>query len=233
MRSPLLSHLGSTSLDEWLYNGGPYQLVVFHFLLGVFAYMGREWELSYRLGYASLDLRCLFGTCRCCICCIPRLSIWTRIILRRDASRYLWHIQLSCLYSKLNTTSSFTLSICSALLVYSVVFSVLCGSLVTSSLVRETTEDCLAELWLQVWSRGRDLQHRCCSWILWSSDLPIRFLQQLPFAASLLPGCMALSLVSGSPLWVYPRWRSTSIASTSTSQSSTLRVVWLTPGQTF
>ena len=40
----------ANSLSEWLYNGGPYQLVVFHFLLGVFAYMGREWELSYRLG---------------------------------------------------------------------------------------------------------------------------------------------------------------------------------------
>ena len=38
------------SLDEWLYNGGPYQLVVFHFLIAVFCYMGREWELSYRLG---------------------------------------------------------------------------------------------------------------------------------------------------------------------------------------
>ena len=38
------------SLDEWLYNGGPYQLVVFHFLIGIFCYMGREWELSYRLG---------------------------------------------------------------------------------------------------------------------------------------------------------------------------------------
>jgi len=38
----------AASLDEWLYNGGPYQLVVFHFLLGVFCYMGREWELSYR-----------------------------------------------------------------------------------------------------------------------------------------------------------------------------------------
>ena len=45
------THLGShATLDEWLYNGGPYQLVVFHFLIGVFAYMGREWELSYRLG---------------------------------------------------------------------------------------------------------------------------------------------------------------------------------------
>ena len=40
----------AATLSEWLYNGGPYQLVVFHFLIGVFAYMGREWELSYRLG---------------------------------------------------------------------------------------------------------------------------------------------------------------------------------------
>jgi photosystem II P680 reaction center D1 protein len=40
----------ASTLSEWLYNGGPYQLVVFHFLIGVFAYLGREWELSYRLG---------------------------------------------------------------------------------------------------------------------------------------------------------------------------------------
>jgi photosystem II P680 reaction center D1 protein len=40
----------AASLDEWLYNGGPYQLIVLHFLLGVACYMGREWELSYRLG---------------------------------------------------------------------------------------------------------------------------------------------------------------------------------------
>ena len=40
----------AASLDEWLYNGGPFQLTVFHFLIGIYAYMGREWELSYRLG---------------------------------------------------------------------------------------------------------------------------------------------------------------------------------------
>ena len=40
----------AASLDEWLYNGGPYQLIVFHFLIGICAYMGRQWELSYRLG---------------------------------------------------------------------------------------------------------------------------------------------------------------------------------------
>jgi photosystem II P680 reaction center D1 protein len=40
----------AASLDEWLYNGGPYQLIVLHFLLGVACYRGREWELSFRLG---------------------------------------------------------------------------------------------------------------------------------------------------------------------------------------
>ena len=39
----------AASLDDGLYNGGPFQLVVFHFLIGIYAYMGREWELSYRL----------------------------------------------------------------------------------------------------------------------------------------------------------------------------------------
>jgi photosystem II P680 reaction center D1 protein len=39
----------ASSLSEWLYNGGPYQLVVLHFLIGVACYMGREWELSFRL----------------------------------------------------------------------------------------------------------------------------------------------------------------------------------------
>ena len=47
----------AATLDEWLYNGGPYQLVVFHFLIGVFSYMGREWELSLSTGNEALDLR--------------------------------------------------------------------------------------------------------------------------------------------------------------------------------
>lgn len=40
----------AASLDEWLYNGGPYQLIVFHLLVGIWCYLGRLWELSYRLG---------------------------------------------------------------------------------------------------------------------------------------------------------------------------------------
>jgi photosystem II P680 reaction center D1 protein len=35
--------------DEWLYNGGSYQMVCLHFIIGCAAYMGREWEFSFRL----------------------------------------------------------------------------------------------------------------------------------------------------------------------------------------
>jgi Photosynthetic reaction centre protein len=51
----------AASVDEWLYNGGEYQLIVMHFLLGVASYMGREWELSYRLG-----MRPWIFVSRCC-----------------------------------------------------------------------------------------------------------------------------------------------------------------------
>ena len=40
----------ASSLEEWLYNGGEYQMVVFHFLIGILCYAGRQWELSYDLG---------------------------------------------------------------------------------------------------------------------------------------------------------------------------------------
>uniref|UniRef100_A0A803N747 Photosystem II protein D1 n=1 Tax=Chenopodium quinoa TaxID=63459 RepID=A0A803N747_CHEQI len=40
----------AASVDEWLYNGGPYELIFLHFLLGVACYMDREWEVSFRLG---------------------------------------------------------------------------------------------------------------------------------------------------------------------------------------
>ena len=38
------------SLEEWAYNGGPFQMIVFHFLIGITCYAGRQWELSYYLG---------------------------------------------------------------------------------------------------------------------------------------------------------------------------------------
>jgi hypothetical protein len=45
----------AASVDEWLYNGGPYELIVLIFLLGVACYMGREWELSCLSRISSVD----------------------------------------------------------------------------------------------------------------------------------------------------------------------------------
>lgn len=39
----------AASLDEWLFNRRPYQLIVCHFFLGICSYIRREWELSFRL----------------------------------------------------------------------------------------------------------------------------------------------------------------------------------------
>jgi photosystem II P680 reaction center D1 protein len=44
---PVWSSLG---FDQWLYNGGTYQFIVLHFVAGLGAWMGREWEFSFRLG---------------------------------------------------------------------------------------------------------------------------------------------------------------------------------------
>lgn len=40
----------ASSAGEWLYSGGAYQLIALHFPPAACAWMGREWELSYRLG---------------------------------------------------------------------------------------------------------------------------------------------------------------------------------------
>jgi photosystem II P680 reaction center D1 protein len=40
----------ASSVAEWLYNGGPYQLIILHLLISIWCYLGRQWELSYRLG---------------------------------------------------------------------------------------------------------------------------------------------------------------------------------------
>ena len=84
----------AASLDEWLYNGGTYQLVVFHFFIGVCAYMGREWELSYRLGMRPWICCCFLCSSSSSSCSIHHLPNRSRFILRWYASRYLWYFQL-------------------------------------------------------------------------------------------------------------------------------------------
>ncbi len=48
----------AASIDEWLYNGGLYELIGLHFLLGVACYMGHEWEHSFRLDGKKYILIC-------------------------------------------------------------------------------------------------------------------------------------------------------------------------------
>ena len=71
----------AASLDEWLYNGGPYQLIVCHFFLGVCSYMGREWELIFPFRYASLDRCSLLSSSCCSYCSIHHLPNRSRFFL--------------------------------------------------------------------------------------------------------------------------------------------------------
>ena len=71
----------AASLDEWLYNGGPYQLIIFHFLIGVFSYLGSSVGTILPLRNASLDLCSIFSSRIRSDSSIPNLSFRTRIIL--------------------------------------------------------------------------------------------------------------------------------------------------------
>ena len=132
----------AVSLDEWLYNGGPYQLVVFHFLIGVFAYAGREWELSYRLGmrpwiFLAYSAPVAAATAVFLIYPFGQGSFSDGMPLGISGTfNYMLVFQaehniLMHPFHMLGVAGVFGGSL----------FSAMHGSLVTSSLVRETTED--------------------------------------------------------------------------------------------
>ncbi|MFQ6660563.1 hypothetical protein Gotur_029036, partial [Gossypium turneri] len=101
----------AASVDEWLYNGGPYELIVLHFLLGVACYMGREWELSFRLGMR------------------PWIAVaYLAHVVAATAAK---HNIFMHPFHMLGVAGVFGGSL----------FSAMHGSLVTSSLIRETTEN--------------------------------------------------------------------------------------------
>jgi len=132
----------AVSLDEWLYNGGPYQLVVFHFLIGVFAYAGREWELSYRLGmrpwiFLAYSAPVAAATAVFLVYPFGQGSFSDGMPLGISGTfNYMFVFQaehniLMHPFHMLGVAGVFGGSL----------FSAMHGSLVTSSLVRETTED--------------------------------------------------------------------------------------------
>ena len=71
----------AASLDEWLYNGGPYQLVIFHFLIGIFCLHGKTMGTILPFRNASLDLCSLLCTCIRSNSSILNLPSWTRFLL--------------------------------------------------------------------------------------------------------------------------------------------------------
>ena len=132
----------ASSLDEWLYNGGPFQLVIFHFLIGIFAYMGREWELSYRLGMrpwicVAYSAPVAAATAVFLIYPFGQGSFSDAMPLGISGTfNYMFVFQaehniLMHPFHMLGVAGIFGGSL----------FSAMHGSLVTSSLVRETTED--------------------------------------------------------------------------------------------
>ncbi|KAH7281387.1 hypothetical protein KP509_36G044800 [Ceratopteris richardii] len=121
----------AASVDEWLYNGGPYELIVLHFLLGVACYMGREWELSFRLApvAAATAVFLIYPIGQGSFSDGMPLGIsstFNYMIVFQAEHNILMHP-----FHMLGVAGVFGGSL----------FSAMHGSLVTSSLIRETTEN--------------------------------------------------------------------------------------------
>ena len=131
----------AASLDEWLYNGGCYQLIIFHFLIGVWCYAGREWELSYRLGmrpwiFVAFTAPCAAATAVFLIYPIGQGSFSDGMPLGISGTfnyMLVFQAEHNILMNPLHMLGV-------AGVFGGALFSAMHGSLVTSSLVRETTE---------------------------------------------------------------------------------------------
>ena len=124
------------------------------------AYMGREWELSYRLGMRPWILCRILCSCGCGDRSISCLPIWSRLVL---AMLCLWVFRepsTTCSCSRPSITFSCTRSTCSVLLEFLVGhYSVLCTArlLRPHLFVKLLNRRVSQQLWLQVWTRGRDI----------------------------------------------------------------------------
>ncbi|BAZ45897.1 photosystem II D1 protein [Chondrocystis sp. NIES-4102] len=131
----------AANLDEWLYNGGPYQLIIFHFLIGIFCYMGRQWELSYRLGMRPWI----------CVAYSAPVAAATAVLLVYSIGQGSFSdgmpLGISGTFNFMLVLQAEHNVLMHPLHMFGVagvfggaLFSAMHGSLVTSSLVRETTE---------------------------------------------------------------------------------------------
>ena len=181
----------AASLDEWLFNGGPYQFIVCHFFIGICAYMGREWELSFRLGMrpwiaVAYSAPVAAATAVFIIYPIGQGSFSDGMPLGISGTFNFMlvfqaeHNILMHPFHMLGVAGVFGGSL----------FSAMHGSLVSSSLIREPDREPFGKFRLQIWSRRRNLQYCGCSRLLWTADFSVRVLQQFTFTA-LLPCSLA------------------------------------------
>jgi photosystem II P680 reaction center D1 protein len=132
----------SNGFDQWLYNGGTYQFVVFHFILGVCCWMAREWEFSFRLGmrpwiFVAFSAPVVAATAVFIVYPIGQASFSDGMPLGISGTFNFMlvfqaeHNILMHPFHMLGVAGVFGGSL----------FSAMHGSLVTSSLIRETTEN--------------------------------------------------------------------------------------------
>jgi len=132
----------AANLEEWLYNGGPYQMIIFHFLIAIYAYMGRQWELSYRLGMrpwiaVAYSAPVAAATSVLLVYPIGQGSFSDGLMLGVSGT-----FNFMIVFTAEHNVLMHPFHMLGVIGVFGgALFSAMHGSLVTSSLVRETTED--------------------------------------------------------------------------------------------
>ena len=200
----------AATLDEWLYNGGCYQLVIFHFLIGAWCYAGREWELSYRLGMRPWIFVAFTAPSSCSLCSLPRLSNSVKdLSLMQCPSESAGTFNYMLVFQAEHNILMHPFHMLGVAGVFGgSLFSAMHGSLVTSSLVRETTETRKPQqLWLQVWPRRRDVQHNVAAHGYFrTTDLSVRHPSITQSFTALLPCCLACRRHLVHRPWRYQQW---------------------------
>lgn len=135
------------SVAEWLYNGGPYQLIVFHFLIAIWSYLGRQWELSYRLGMRpwiaiAFSAPVAAATAVLLVYPVGQGSFSTGMPLGISGTFYF----MLSLQARHNVLMHPLHMLGVAGVFGGAMLSAIHGSLVTSSLIRETTDEESANL---------------------------------------------------------------------------------------
>jgi photosystem II P680 reaction center D1 protein len=148
----------AASIEEWLYNGGPYEMIILHFLIAIYAYMGRQWELSYRLGMrpwisVAFSAPVAAATSVLLIYPIGQGSFSDGLMLGISGT-----FNFMIVFTAEHNILMHPFHMLGVIGVFGgALFSAMHGSMVTSTLIRETTEQVSINEGLSIWSGRRNL----------------------------------------------------------------------------